>query len=103
MNKIISEDSLRRALARIDEQASQAWLRPALMSSVREALDRDWILDIDASVKPLYGKEEGALKGYNPRKPGRPSHVLHTYWVSPLRQVLDVQLTAGNQHASAHA
>ena len=60
MNKIISEDSLRRALARIDEQASQAWLRPALMSSVREALDRDWILDIDASVKPLYGKQEGA-------------------------------------------
>ena len=103
MNKIISEDSLRRALARIDEQASQAWLRPALMSSVREALDRDWILDIDASVKPLYGKQEGALKGYNPRKPGRPSHVLHTYWVSPLRQVLDVQLTGGHQHASAHA
>lgn len=103
MKKVISEDSMRRALARMDDQASQAWLRPALMSSVREALDRDWILDIDASVKPLYGKQQGALKGYNPRKPGRPSHVLHTYWVSPLRQVLDVQLTAGNQHASSHA
>ena len=50
---MISEDSLCRALARIDEQSSQAWLRPALLSSVRDALDRDWILDIDASVKPL--------------------------------------------------
>lgn len=103
MNKVISEDSLCRALARIDEQSSQAWLRPALLSSVRDALDRDWILDIDASVKPLYGQQEGALKGYNPRKPGRPSHVLHTYWVRPLRQVLDVQLSPGNQHAGAHA
>ena len=50
-----------RALARIDEQSSQVWLRLTLLSSVRDALDRDWILDIDASVKPLYGKHEGAL------------------------------------------
>ncbi|AWB34026.1 hypothetical protein DBV39_10210 [Orrella marina] len=49
MSKIFSEESLRRALARMDEQAVQAWLRPALMSH--------WIgtgyWNIDASVKPL--------------------------------------------------
>jgi len=41
--------------------------------------------------------------GYNPHKPGRPSHVLHTYWVADLRLVLDVQVNSGKQHTSVHA
>jgi Transposase DDE domain group 1 len=103
MKRIVSEDALRRALSRIDESASANWLRPALLHSVRDALDQPWILDIDASIKPLYGRQEGAERGYNPHKPGRPSHVLHTYWVGNLRLVLDVQLSPGKQHSSAHA
>ena len=103
MNKIVSEDALRRALERIDESASAAWMRPALMYSVREALDRAWVLDIDASIKPLYGRQEGAALGYNAAKPGRPSHALHTFWVGNLRLVLDVQVSSGKQHSSVHA
>lgn len=103
MKKIVSEDALRRGMLRIGEEASSQWQRPALMNSARAALDHAWILDIDASIKPLYGKQEGALLGYNPHKPGRPSHVLHTYWVGNLRLVLDVQVSPGNQHSSAHA
>ena len=103
MNKVVSEDALRRALERIDEASSTAWMRPALMHSVREVLDKPWVLDIDASIKPLYGRQEGAEIGYNPGKPGRPSHVLHTFWVGNLRLVLDVQVSAGKQHTSGHA
>ncbi len=103
MNKVVSEDALRRALERIDEAASAAWLRPSLMHSVREALDRPWVLDIDASIKPLYGRQEGAQIGYNPTKPMRPSHVLHTFMVANLRLVLDVQVSSGKQHTSGHA
>ena len=103
MNKVVSEDALRRALERIDEPSSTAWMRPALMHSVREALDRPWVLDIDASIKPLYGRQEGAEIGYNPSKPMRPSHVLHTFWVGNLRLVLDVQVSSGKQHTSVHA
>jgi Transposase DDE domain group 1 len=101
MNKIVSEDALRRALERIDEASSMAWMRPALMHSVRQALP--WVLDIDATVKPLYGCQEGAQAGYNPAKPGRPSHVLHTFWMGSLRLVLDVQVNSGKQHTSVHA
>jgi hypothetical protein len=103
MNKVVSEDALRRALERIDEAASTAWMRPALMHSVREALDKPWVLDIDATIKPLYGRQEGAEIGYNPSKPKRPSHVLHTFWVGNLRLVLDVQVSSGKQHTSVHA
>ena len=103
MHKIVSEDALRRALARIDEPSSTSWMRAALMHSVRPALNKPWVLDIDASIKPLYGRQEGAQLGDNPAKPGRPGHVLHTFWVGNLRLVLDVQVSAGKQHTSLHA
>ncbi|MDE2394121.1 MAG: IS1380 family transposase [Burkholderiales bacterium] len=101
--RMVSEDSVRRALAAMAPAASEPWMRDALMASVREALDRPWVLDMDATIKPLYGHQEGAEIGYNPHKPGRPSHVLHTFWVGNLRLVLDAVLSSGKQHTSGHA
>jgi len=103
MGSVVSEDSVRRALKAIELPGSQTWMRSALMDSVRNALARPWVLDLDATIKPLYGRQEGAELGYNPHKPGRPSHVLHTFWVGNLRLVLDVVLTSGKQHSSGHA
>ena len=57
--------------------------------------------DIDVTVKPLYGNQEGAEVGYNPQKPGRPSHVYHSYFVAGLRISLGVEVRAGNEHAAA--
>jgi len=73
---MVSEDSVRRALAAMPPDAGDAWMRQSLMASVRQALDRPWVLDIDATIRPLYGRQEGAEPGYNPHKPGRLSHVL---------------------------
>ena len=103
MSKIVSEDTLRRALARMSADQSQGWLRPQLLTSVRAALDTPWILDIDTTIKTLFGQQSGAEVSYNPHKPGRPSHALHTYFVSNLRMVLDVVVSPGKQHAAAHA
>ena len=60
-------------------------------------------MDLDSTVKPLYGKQEKAVKGYNPTKPGRPSHVVHTYLIAQLRLVLGAEVQAGNEAASSHA
>jgi len=103
LHGMVSEDSVRRALKAMEPAASQPWMRSALMASVRDALDRPWVLDMDATIKPLYGRQEGAEVGYNPHKPGRPSHVLHTFWVGNLRLVLDAVLSSGKQHTSGHA
>jgi hypothetical protein len=100
---MVSEDSVRRALKAMEPAASEAWMRGALMGSVRDALERPWVLDIDATIKPLYGHQQGAEVGYNPHKPGRPSHVLHTFWIGNLRLVLDAQLSPGKKHTSGHA
>jgi hypothetical protein len=97
MNKIISEDALRRALARLSAEQSRDWLAPQLMGSVQAALNTPWILDIDTTIKPLYGRQAGAQVSYNPHKPGRPSHALHTYWVANLRLVLDVVVSPGKE------
>jgi len=103
MNKIISEDALRRALARMSAEQSSAWLAPQLLGSVQSALSTPWILDIDTTIKPLYGKQGGAQVSYNPHKPGRPSHALHTYWVGNLRLVLDVVVSPGKEHSAGKA
>jgi Transposase DDE domain group 1 len=61
-----------------------------------------WILDVDTTIKPLYGRQEGAVLGYNPKKPGRPSHCYHTYSMASTRLVLDVDVCAGDEHTSKH-
>jgi hypothetical protein len=103
MSKIVSEDTLRRALARMSADQSRDWLRPQLLTSVQPALDLPWILDIDTTIKTLFGKQSGAEVSYNQHKPGRPSHALHTYFVSNLRMVIDVVVSPGKQHSAAHA
>ena len=102
MSKVISEDALRNALKRIPEAAGCAWLDEHLAASVAPLLDAAWILDTDTTIKPLYGKQEGAVVSYNPKKPGRPSHSYHTYLMAGLRQVLGVEVRAGNAHAAKH-
>lgn len=57
-------------------------------------------MDGDTTVKPIYGKQEGAVPGYNPQKPGRPSHSYHSYQMANTRLVLDVEVQAGNKTAS---
>jgi len=103
MKKVISEDALRNALKRIPETEGTAWLDTHLADSVAPLLDAPWILDTDTTIKPLYGHQEGAEIGYNPKKPGRPSHAYHTYLMAGLRQVLGVEVCAGNAHTAKHA
>ena len=121
MTRIISDESLRRALKamapsikknctedeRLKRQTqldkSTAWMDAALKESTFEALSTDWILDCDTTVKLLFGQQDGAEIGYNPTKPGRPSHNIHTYWVANLRLVLDAEVKGGKTHPAKYS
>ena len=120
MTKIVSDESLRRGLAHLAptlrrcpeerrpiRQAqlsrSTGWMSAALVESTREALSTGWILDADTTIKLLYGHQDGAQISYNPTKPGRPSHVIHTYWMANLRLVLDAEVQNGKAHAARHS
>src|SRR3990167_3812343 len=101
MKKIASEDSMRRAFIRVDEQEGIAWQQAHLQKCTAPLLSVPWIMDIDTTVKPLYGHQEGAVFGYNPTKPGRPSHTLHTYLIANLRLILEAEVQAGNHMAAS--
>ena len=103
MDKIVSEDSLRRALIAMPEQAGLDWLQRHIDATVRPLLGERYTIDIDTTVKPLYGHQEGAVVSYNPKKPGRPSHVHHTYTLAGLRLVLGVETAPGNEHTGTHS
>ena len=103
MSKVVSEDAVRRAFDKIEEDAGLCWLQEHLDYCTRPLLSEPWVLDIDTTVKPLYGHQEGAVVSYNPHKPGRPSHSYHSYMLANLRLVLAVEVAPGNQHTSKHS
>ncbi len=100
MEGTVSEDTVRGALKRMDEPRSLEWLAQQIIASISPALELPWILDIDSTVKTLYGHQQGAQIGYNPHKPGRPSHVYHSYFVANLRISLGVEVRPGKEHAA---
>ena len=103
MRKVMSEDSARRAFQHATPEETRAWLQKHLRRTYEPLLEHAWVMDLDSTVKPLYGKQENAVRGYNPGKPGRPSHVIHTYLIAELRLVLGAEVQAGNQSASSYA
>src|SRR5450759_5165688 len=103
MTRVASEDSVRRGMKAMDEAASGRWLKEHLKASYEPLLQEPWVLDVDTTVKPLYGHQQDAKVGYNPTKPGRPSHACHSYLVANIRMVLDMEVQAGNQTAPSFA
>ncbi len=81
-----------RAIGRVE--------RKHLWRSVEPVLGEPWIWDLDVTSKTVYGRQQGAEVGYNPRKPGRLAHAYHTFFISRLRLVLDVVVAPGKQFHS---
>jgi hypothetical protein len=90
MKRVRSEDAVRRAFLKGEAAEYAQWLHTHLEHSYEELLKEPWILDMDGTVKPLYGQQEQAVRVYNPTKHGRPSHVYQTYFIAAIRMVLDV-------------
>jgi hypothetical protein len=59
------------------------------------AIKEDW-LTFDSSVLPRYGEQEGAHKGYNPTRHGRPSHNPLLAFLNRSRYVIHVWNRSGN-------
>lgn len=102
MSGTVSEDVVRGAWRRMDEADGLAWLNAELRDCVGPVLSQPWILDLDVMVKTIYGRQEGAELGYNPHKPGRPSHAYHSYFMANTRLCLGVEVHSGKDHAARH-
>ena len=100
MKKIVSEDAIRRAFQgdRRDGRGRAAGRH--LQYCVEPLLARTSILDVDTTIKPLYGYQEGAVLGYNLKKAGRLSYCYHIYSMASTCLVLDVDVGSGDRCAS---
>jgi len=57
-------------------------------------------LDLDSTVITRYGKQEGATKGYNPKKKGRPSHHPLIAFVADCEMIANFWLRQGSTHSA---
>lgn len=103
MKQVMSEDSIRWAFQTCDPEAFQAWQQKHLRLTYEPLLTEPYVLDIDTTVMPLYVKQVGAEIGFNPKKPGRPSHVYHTFFIANLCLVMDSEVQVGNRQAAGAA
>jgi len=121
INKVISDDSLRarwgpsRLSRKRDTPRSSAWRsRPSgalgawMRQHLRRSVDAGAVHAVDPGLRhhdqgAVRGQQAGAVVSYNPHKPGRPSHAIHTYWIGNLRMVLDAALESGDHHAPKHS
>lgn len=62
----------------------------------------NYTLDVDSSVITRYGEQEGSLKGYNPKKPGRNSHHPLFAFVNDLRMVANCWNRSGNTGSNSN-
>lgn len=102
MSRVVSEDVVRRAMKRIKESEGLDWLAGQLRECIEPVLSMAWILDIDVTVKPLYGHQQGSQIGHNPHKPGRPSHAYHSFFMANTRLCLGVDVQPGKEHGARH-
>ena len=62
----------------------------------------NYTLDFDSTVMIREGNQEGAAKGYNPKRPGRLSHHPLLAFVSDVRMIANYWLRPGNTAASSN-
>lgn len=100
VTQVADESTLRSFLSIICEQNALDQLSQvnnALLSlKARSDEPREVWLDIDDSVLTVFGKQEGAKTGYNPRYHGRPSYKVKVAFISGTCELVNARLYSGN-------
>ena len=99
--RIPSDTSYKRFFKKFNQGINNE-VFPAMQQWFFEQLQFDnYALDLDSSVITRYGKQQGNHNGYNPSKPGRPSHHPLFAFLGNERMVVNSWLRSGNT-SSAH-
>jgi len=76
IDRFPSDDTIRNLFLRFGMGEVQRFFEPMTEWMMERLVQRSegHSLDLDSTVFERHGQQEGALKGYNPRRPGRVSH-----------------------------
>lgn len=93
-----NDDTIRNLFKRFTEANVYKFYDPLWRWMLERLPQRSegYTLDLDSTVFERYGKQQGALKGYNPKKRGRPSHHPLLAVFAEARFVLHGWLRSGN-------
>jgi hypothetical protein len=95
---------LRRGGARMAVLLDEMLWRAVLARWAEVSVPKSVMLVLDSTVVLRYGlKQAGAEKGYNPKKPGRPSHHPLVAFLVGTGNCLGVRWRPGNAHTAAGA
>ena len=102
----IDEDTIANRINRFGMAQTEELLTINSLSSakVHEVLGttKD-ILDIDSTVRTVFGSQEGASKGYNPKKHGAKSYHALLCFLNSTKECLSSWLRPGNAYTSNNA
>ena len=96
--------TLRRFLLRFSHEGLLSFLEfHETLRKQMVASPRRIILDLDSTVLTVYGRQEGAEVGYNPKKRGRPSYHPLLCFEGITRDIWDGSFHPGNVHSASVA
>lgn len=93
--RLCGEDAFRRLCEKLDGAQVERWFAPA-EQMIHHAVPGHAVADWDSTVVPRYGGQEDAAIGYNPQKPGRPSHHPLACVIAGTRLCLHMEWRKGN-------
>lgn len=98
--RLCGEDAFRRLCWDLEASQVEAWFAPA-EQIIHHAIPPNAVADWDSTVIPRYGKQEDTAIGYNPQKPGRPSHHPLACVIGGTRLCLHMEWRKGNTVSSS--
>ncbi len=103
VDKLPDYTTLNKDLKRFKDETGVKGLKAGNIKLIRKRLKnkRDNIVyDFDSTVEIVYGEQEGAASGYNPKKPGRPSFNPLVCFEATEDLHIDSILRSGDVHTS---
>jgi len=102
LDQLPEESNLRRQLTQASNKEVER-IRQVISKNLTKANQTDKTveigLDIDSTVATVYGKQEGAEVGYNPKKRGRPSYSIKTAFIANNGDCVNLRLDGGKSHS----
>jgi len=98
--RMCGADTYRRFFSKFTQGMNQRVIGSLFRWLFDQMLFDNYTLDLDSTVNPKYGEQEGVVRGYNPKKPGRGSHHPLMAIVHECRMVANMWLRRGDSHTA---
>lgn len=98
--RMAGHKSFQRFFNKFDFGTNQKVFTPLYQWFFKNLQFNNLTLDVDSTIHTRYGTQQGAKKGYNPKKPGRLSHHPLMAFVAETKMVANFWLRSGDAYTS---